>query len=117
MTKSIDWQMLLKLTNNKPELAEELLALFASELPALRDGINAAFDKADWKEMKNQVHKLHGSCCYTGTPHLKHLSQELEEALELRNHGAVPLFLERLNSEIQRVLNAIQQENYAHDSF
>ena len=116
MIKSIDWQMLLKLTNNKPELAEELLALFTSELPTLRDEINAAFDKANWKEMKNQVHKLHGSCCYTGMPHLKHVSQELEEALKLGNHEVVPLFLERLNSEIQRVLNAIQQENYLHDS-
>ncbi|WP_267256320.1 Hpt domain-containing protein [Coxiella endosymbiont of Ornithodoros maritimus] len=115
MIKSIDWQILLKLTNNKSELAEELLALFASELPALRDGINATFDNVDWKEMKDQVHKLHDSCCYTATPHLKHLSQELEEALKLGNHETVPLFLERLNSEIQRVLNAIQQENYIHD--
>ncbi|WP_280124283.1 Hpt domain-containing protein [Coxiella endosymbiont of Ornithodoros amblus] len=65
--------------------------------------------------MKNQVHKLHSSCCYAGTPHLRHLSQALEEALKLGNHEAVPLFLERLNSEIQRVLNAIQQANYIHD--
>ncbi|WP_306686684.1 Hpt domain-containing protein [Candidatus Coxiella mudrowiae] len=42
-----------------------------------------AINKSDWKEMKKQVHKLHGSYCYTGVPDLKNLSQQLEESLKL----------------------------------
>ena len=52
MTNLIDWPALLKLTNNRLELAKELLNMFAAELPLLRSAINTAHDKNDWKEMK-----------------------------------------------------------------
>lgn len=52
-----------------------------------------ANNKSDWKEMKKQVHKLHGSCCYTGrvggVPDLKNLSQQLEESLKLDNRNSL----------------------------
>lgn len=114
--KPIDWLALLKLTNNRPELAKELLNMFAVELPVLRSAINTAHDNNDWREMKSQVHKLHGSCCYTGVPDLKNLSQQLEESLKLKNHDATKTFLAQLNSEIDRVLQTIKQETYIDDS-
>lgn len=107
MTNPIDWPALLKLTNNRLALAKELLDMFAAELPLFRAAINTAHDKNDWKEMKNQVHKLHGSCCYTGVPNLKDLAHQLEEALQLNRPEMVETVLNQLNSEIGRVLHAI----------
>ncbi len=49
-----------------------------------------ANNKSDWKEMKKQVHKLHGSCCYTGgVPDLKNLSQQLAQSLKLDNRNSL----------------------------
>ncbi|WP_216640023.1 hypothetical protein [Candidatus Coxiella mudrowiae] len=40
--------------------------------------------------MKKQVHKLHGSCCYTGgVPDLKNLSQQLAQSLKLDNRNSL----------------------------
>ena len=78
----------------------------------MRHTINEAHNKSDWKEMKKQVHKLHGSCCYTGVPDLKKLSQQVEESLKLDNGHSLQVTLNQLNSEIDRVLHAIKEETY-----
>lgn len=113
--KPIDWQALLKLANQKPELAKEILSMFAGELPILSTAINAAFQKTDYPELKNQIHKLHGSCCYVGTPRLKLLTEQMEELLQAHHHTFIPQLLAELNREIQRVQQAIQEESYVDD--
>lgn len=109
--KPIDWKALLKLTNNRPKLAKEFLKMFAVELPKLRHAINEAYKKSNLKEMKDQVHKLHGSCCYMGVTDLKKLSQQLEESL-LDNRNSLEETLRQLNSEVDLILRSIQEEFY-----
>ncbi len=111
----IEWQGLLKIVNNKPELAKELLTMFGAEIPILADAINTAYQKSDFVEMKNQVHKLHGSCAYTGAPHLKLLTQQLEILLRARNLTVIETVLNQLNTEIKRVLTAIKEQSYVND--
>lgn len=113
-TKSIDWPGLLKLTNNRPTLAHELLTMFAAELPILLTAINDAFKNSDFVAMKEQVHKLHGSCCYTGVPRMKLLTQQLEVLLHGRNHTVIETVLKQLNQETQRVLTSIREQSYVN---
>lgn len=113
--KPVDWQGLLKIANNKPALAKELLTMFGAEIPALSAAINAAYQRSDFIEMKKQVHKLHGSCAYMGTPHLKRLAQQLEILLRIRNVTVIETVLNQLNEEIQRVLTAIKEQSYVND--
>ena len=109
-TDPIDWEALLKLTSNKPDLAKELLGLFAAELPTLRDAINTAFQQGNLDELSDHVHKLHGSCCYTGVPRLKNLTQQLEELVKAKNNKAIKKTLNQINAEIERVLTAIRDQ-------
>ena len=111
-TNPIDWPGLLKLTNNRPALAQELLNMFAAELPSLSTAINDAFKNSDFVEMKDQVHKLHGSCCYTGVPQLKLLTDQLETLLRGRNFNAIETVLNQLNQEIKHVQTCIQEQTY-----
>lgn len=85
--------------------------MFSLEFLQLRHAINEAHNKSDLKEIEKQ-HKLHGSCCYTGVSDLKNLSQQLEESLKLYNRNSLQVTLNQLNSEIDRVLHAIQEETY-----
>ena len=62
---SIDWQALLKITEN-PDIAKELLTMFAVELPKFRTEINTAYEQKDYATLKDRAHKLHGCCCYAG---------------------------------------------------
>ncbi len=111
----IDWQELLTLTNNNPELAKELLGMFANELPTMRDAINAAHQKQDYTLLQELIHKLHGSCCYTGVTQLKALAAELEDTLKLQQHGAIGGLMKRLNHEVNTVLTTIQNQHYLHE--
>lgn len=115
LKKPIDWKEILKLTNNKPQLAEELLNILISELPALQNALNRAYKKNDWADLKEQVHKLHGSCCYTGVHQLKQLSQQLEETLRLNAFIHVEEILSLLNLEIERVLQCFNNRSYRYD--
>lgn len=110
--KPIDWQGVLKVANNKPELAHELLAMFGAEIPTLLTLINGAYQKKDFTEMRKQVHKLHGSCAYMGTPQLKLLAQQLEILSGTQNVPVIETVLHQLNEEGIRVVTAIQEQSY-----
>ena len=113
--KPIDWQELLKLTNNKPALAKELLLMLAAELPSLRTDINDAFEHHDYPLLQDHVHKLHGSCCYTGGLQLKHTTAILEDTLKNNNHGAVGNLIKQLNLEIDLILTSIEKNTYINE--
>jgi two-component system sensor histidine kinase BarA len=73
-SKTIDWESSLKLANNKPALAKELLTLLVNELPQFRTHINDAYVNKDFKELHRHIHKLHGATCYCGVPKLREIA-------------------------------------------
>ena len=104
-SKSIDWVLSVKLANNKPELATELLSLLIDDLPKIRDIINQAFETQDYEAMHQQVHKLHGASCYCGVPRLKEISAHFETKLKRKDKKSFSNFMKLLNSEIERILS------------
>ena len=65
--------------------------------------LKALWNKKDYAELKLEIHKLHGACCYIGAPRLQSLADELESALKLGQHFLVAENLPLLLDEIERV--------------
>ena len=59
-------------------------------------------------QLLQQIHKLHGACCYTGVPALKNLAELLETQLK---QGKTPAELEPELLELDDVLQALWQES------
>ncbi len=108
VSSPIDWQLLLQLTNGKQDIAHELLGMFADELPALAYQIKQSYESKQWETMQQVVHKLHGSCCYTGVPTLKNFAMQVEELLKFKRYKLLDQPLNDLFTEIDHVLNAVK---------
>lgn len=110
---SIDWKLCLKLNNNRPELAKELLTLFAKELPETKNNIKQAWQQQAFTPLKDEVHKLHGACCYCGVPRLKEIVEKLENLLKTDiNNPEIASLITQLDQEIDNVMETLSQPNF-----
>lgn len=82
----VDWQQALEQAGGRTELAREMLELFIQSLPESKTAIDSAWNSQNIAELKAQVHRLHGACCYAGVPQLKSASEMLEKLLK-QGHG------------------------------
>jgi len=111
-TAAINWQDCVKQSNNKPELAQQLLDMFALELPTLKQQITAAHSKLDRNNLEHHVHKLHGASCYCGTQTLKALLHELEPQIKKLSDTDLNQKMQQVLTEIDRVMDALKRKNY-----
>lgn len=82
--KTLDWQMALKQAANKPDLAQDMLTMLIHFMPEVDQVINQAIDGSETieaEELLMTIHKLHGSCAYSGVPKLQKLCATIETAL------------------------------------
>ncbi|WP_334021541.1 hybrid sensor histidine kinase/response regulator [Alteromonas sp. S015] len=110
---SIDWPLALKRANQNQETAREMLNGFVALLPETIETLSTLWDDQDYNELKTEVHKLHGACCYTGLPRLQHLAYETESALKLGQHKLVEENLPALIAEAKKVLNESKMKDSA----
>jgi two-component system sensor histidine kinase BarA len=103
--KIIDWPLALNRTGGKEDLAKEMLAGLIDALPENLIDIRKALINQDSSQLKGLIHKLNGSCCYTGVPNLNTVCQEIETQLkkEVPLDNLEPEFLE-LFEQIELVL-------------
>lgn len=106
---SLDWKLSVKLSNNNPKLAKDLLTMFAKDLPSFRQRIIDGFKKSDINELKEATHKLHGACCYCGVPQLKIIVQELEALLQADNISASKKLQPALIKEIDTLTDELKK--------
>ena len=105
----VDLHLGLKLANNKPELARELLEMLYSSLQRDRETIPLLLREEDHETLQEAVHKLHGATRYTGVPALQRASLALEESLKLERQETVPALCQELLREIDRVIEWCQE--------
>ncbi|NMH60023.1 hybrid sensor histidine kinase/response regulator [Alteromonas ponticola] len=86
---SIDWQLALKRSNQNPAVSMELLDDFIKMLPESLRIINDTWDNNEFADLGAEIHRLHGACCYTGTPKLQDLTKQIESALKLKQYRVV----------------------------
>ncbi|MEH0875182.1 two-component sensor histidine kinase BarA [Pectobacterium cacticida] len=106
---SLDWGLAQQQAANKPALARDLLKMLLDFLPEVRQRIVRILEGETDDDIAELIHKLHGSCSYSGVPRLKRLCRYLEQ--QLRNGAPArdlePEWLELLD-EIDNVNQAAQ---------
>ena len=106
----IDWQEMLRITNNKSSLAKDMLLMFTSELPRMQSQIRTAFQDNDVKQLQHFVHRLHGSCCYCAAPQLKKLACEFEDQLKQDNTDNIAHYISQIEAQIKVVLQFVNEQ-------
>jgi two-component system sensor histidine kinase BarA len=79
----IDWDLALKQAANKEDLAIEMLQMLVDFMPEVAQITEQVLDHnySDIEQVIHVVHKLHGSCSYSGVPQLKAVCAAIEKAL------------------------------------
>ncbi|MGV3001287.1 two-component sensor histidine kinase BarA [Vibrio sp.] len=103
---SIDWSTALKQAANKEALAKDMLQMLIEFLPEVDQSIERALIEPN--EQQNQllttIHKLHGSCAYSGMPKLQTLCATIETALRAEQDIAeIEPELFELQDEMEKV--------------
>ncbi|MCL9773455.1 two-component sensor histidine kinase BarA [Vibrio methylphosphonaticus] len=103
----IDWPEALKQAANKDDLAVDMLQMLIEFIPEVQRLSERILDEAfsDKEEVIHLIHKLHGSCSYSGVPRLKSICATIEKTL--RSGGAIESIepeLFELQDEMEKVL-------------
>lgn len=101
---AIDWDLSIELAAGKPEVAKEILTAFIKELPDTKAAISKAKEEGNREELHEEVHRLHGACCYCGIPRLKELCNLLETAMDEQEFEKADAYYKDLMQEIPAVL-------------
>lgn len=112
--QTIDWANCLELSNNKENLAKELLQMFVADLPASSAAIENAFNNQDTQDLANQAHRLHGACCYVGVPKLRSTVRLLESAAKTGDLDSCVPLLQDMRDEIKAVTELVAKGGYDH---
>lgn len=96
---TFDWQLALRQAAGKPDLAREMLQMLVAFLPEIRNKVEEQLVGENPEALLEAIHKLHGSCGYSGVPRLKNLCQLLEQQLRAGTPESElePEFLELLD--------------------
>ncbi|UDX74193.1 two-component sensor histidine kinase BarA [Salmonella enterica subsp. enterica serovar Enteritidis] len=96
---TLDWQLALRRAAGKPDLARDMLQMLIDFLPEVRNKIEEQLVGENPNGLVDLVHKLHGSCGYSGVPRMKNLCQLIEQQLRSGVHEEElePEFLELLD--------------------
>ena len=78
---TFDWQLALRQAAGKPDLARDMLQMLVAFLPEIRNKVEEQLVGENPEDLLEAIHKLHGSCGYSGVPRLKNLCQLLEQQL------------------------------------
>ena len=95
------------LNDGPPELVEEIITMLRQQLPENQRHINHSCSTQDWKEARAQLHKLQGSCAYSGLARLGAVTAELYSSIKNENTASQNL-LDRFNTEIEAVLRELK---------
>ncbi len=106
---TLDWQLALRQSANKESLARDLLQMLVEFLPQVSERVNAVAQGESDPDILSLIHKLHGSCSYSGVPRLKQLCFYIEQQLRqnIPADELEPEWLELLD-EIDNVTQAAE---------
>ncbi len=99
--RPVDIELCLERARQKPDLARDMLAGLLDMLPSFQQLLETPDISQD--KLLSAVHKLHGACCYTGTPVLQQCSLQLEEMLKRQ-----PIHTENTEKEKNSLHDAIK---------
>ncbi|OOF19212.1 two-component sensor histidine kinase BarA [Salinivibrio sp. PR932] len=81
--RHLDWQRALSQAAGKEDLAKEMLEMLIASFAGVKAIVEQALaGTCSTEDLWQAIHKLHGSCAYSGVPQLKALCHELETQLK-----------------------------------
>jgi len=101
---SVDVSLCLRLANNKPLLARDMLKMMLDGLPGEKLQINQAIAESNDALFNELIHRLYGSSCYCGVPRLKSISGFLDKLLQAKEIENARNAIHSLNNAIDDVL-------------
>lgn len=108
LNTTLDWQLAMRQAANKPDLAREMLQMLIAFLPEVRNKVEEQLVGEKPEDLIDAIHKLHGSCGYSGVPRLKNLCNLIEGQLR---SGTAP---EELEPEFLELLD--EMDNVVRES-
>lgn len=99
----INWDETLTLCNNNQALALELVTMLKADLPLQKQIFIDAYDREDWRTLRDIVHQILGSCSYIALPQLKESAQNIHMAI----HNKKADLKQERQAIIQAIDNAI----------
>lgn len=105
LTGSVDINLCLKLANNKPALARDMLNMLLNGLATEKQQINNALANNDFEELGELIHRLYGSSCYCGVPRLKHISGLLDKLFQSKQYEQARDAIPALNHALDDLIN------------
>ncbi len=109
---AINWTDCIKQSNNKPDLAQQLLDMLNLELPEFQQSITQAMQSNDIKQLQFITHKLHGACCYCGANDLKKILLSLEGKIKNLTATEVKTSIKKVQYEISRLQFSLTNKDY-----
>ena len=99
LNTTLDWQLALRQAAGKNNLARDMLQMLIDFLPEVRNKIEEQLVGENPEGLVDLIHKLHGSCGYSGVPRMKNLCQLIEQQLRsgTQEEDLEPEFLELLD--------------------
>ncbi len=107
----IDWNLALKQAANKEELAREMLQMLVDYIQEVDQFIGGVINgvEQDSEQLIHHIHKLHGSCSYSGVPRLKKVCLQIEKSLRSGAEiESVEPELFELQDEMEKVIASAQ---------
>ncbi len=104
MQAILDKKQALEQAGGSEELAKELFGMLLKELPVLQQQLRSAIEERQIESMWDSAHKLYGSTTYCGVPALHQCARAMEECIKQQDNTRIPDTLDRLEREIQRLL-------------
>ena len=109
---AINWSDCIKQSNNKPDLAQELLDMLSLELPEFQQSLSQALQVNDLKQLQFITHKLHGACCYCGANDLKKILLSLEGKIKHLTKDEIKASIAQVQYEISRLQTSLRNKDY-----
>ena len=100
-----DRDLSVKLANNRPELADEILEELIGSLDSDCRDINVRFEAGKLEEFRETIHRLHGAVQYCGVPRLKNALAKLEALSRTSEEQEIRLALNLFNGEVDALLD------------
>jgi two-component system sensor histidine kinase BarA len=108
LNTTFDWTLALRQAANKQSLARDMLQMLVAFLPEIRNKVEEQLVGEKPEDLVDVIHKLHGSCGYSGVPRLKNLCHLIEGQLR---SGIAP---EDLEPELLELLD--EMDNVAREA-
>ena len=99
----VDIEEGIKLCNGNALLSQTFLTKFLDGLPAELKRINQFWNKGEFIELEECIHKLHGACHYCGVPILRLSVKNAEHALKTKSSDINPK-IETVIADIKNIL-------------